>query len=99
MHGNLEAGSVDEIPIADERSIAEITSFRYTSSTGELLVSTKADVTWALSGSSGMPITEGVRFESGALYIDTKQFPKDTYLLKLEKDEDSKTIEFVFGSK
>ena len=96
---NLEAGFIGEIAIADSRSIAEVTSFRYTSSTGILLVSTKEDAQWSLTDSSGQPCTKGVGFDGGALTIDTRQYPLGSYMLTLSKEEDSKTLEFVFGVK
>lgn len=99
VNANIEDGDVGEISIADATSIEEVTSFRYTSSSGELVVSTKADVEWVLKDSAGTPQTEGVTFEEGALTIDTRQFVKGSWFLTLTKGLDTKTVEFVFGSK
>lgn len=97
--GNVQDGAASEIPIADALSIEDITSFRYTSATGVLLVSTKEDVLWRLTDASGKEWTEGISFEGGALSIDTNLFPKASYFLTLSKADDIKTVEFVFGKK
>lgn len=96
---NVEEGNVAEIPIADPYSIAEVTSFRYTSSSGELTISTKADAEWEIADGGGTTYTDGVKFEEGVLTVDTRKFVKDSYFITLRKSYDSKTVEFVFGKK
>ena len=95
----LEDGNIAEIPIADAKSIAEATSFRYTSSSGVLIVSTKKNVQWTLTDSVGVTYEENIVYEDGVLTIDTTRFPKSSYFLTLSKGKDSKTVEFLFGSK
>ena len=97
--GNVEENTICEVPIADAQSIEEVTSFRYTSSSRELMVSTKADAQWVLADEIGNTYTEGITFDNGALSIDTNKFEKKSYFLTLTKGYDTKTVEFVFGSK
>lgn len=99
INARLEDGNIAEIPIADAKSIAEATSFRYTSSSGILIVSTKKNVQWTLTDSVGVTYEENVVYEDGVLTIDTTRFPKSSYFLTLSKGKDSKTVEFLFGSK
>ena len=95
---NVEDGIPGEIPIADAKSLEEVTSFRYTSANGELVISTKADAEWSLADADGVQYTEGIDFTDGVITIMTKNYPLKSYYLTLTKEYDSKTVEFVFGS-
>lgn len=100
VSGNKEDGTPYEIPIADALYMDEATSFRYTSSSGNLVISTKKDAQWTVADASGTLYTEGIEFANGELTIQTKQFPSGSYLITLTKGEnDSMSVEFVFGSK
>lgn len=96
---NIEDGNTGEIPIADAQSLEEVTSFRYTSSSGELVLSTKPDAQWSITDAGGNPLEEGISFDAGVLTIDTSLYVEGSYILTLTKGYDSKTIEFVFGKK
>lgn len=98
--GNKEAGTPYEIPIADAEYMDEVTSFRYTSSSGDLVINTKKDAQWTVADAAGTIYTEGIEFADGELTIKTKQFPCGSYFITLSKGEnDSMSVEFVFGSK
>ncbi len=100
VSGNKEDGTPYEIPIADALYLDEATSFRYTSSSGNLVISTKKDAQWTVADASGTLYTEGIEFANGELTIQTKQFPGGSYFITLTKGEnDSMSVEFVFGSK
>lgn len=99
MRGNLEDGITNyEIPIADQYSLEEVTSCRFTSATGELVISTKSDAEWSIADSEGTLYTDGVTFVDGVLTIPTKQYPLQSYFITLTKGYDTKTVEFVYGS-
>ena len=98
--GNKENSTPYEIPIADAAYIDEVTSFRYTSSSGDLVINTKKDAQWTVADAAGTIYTEGIEFADGVLTIKTKQFPCGSYFITLSKGEnDSMSVEFVFGSK
>ena len=98
--GNKEDGISDEIPTADAMRLDEVTSFRYTSASGKLVISTKKDASWSICDEAGNRYTDGVGFEGGELTIQTKQFPLGSYFISLTKGgNDSMSVEFVFGSK
>lgn len=99
MTGNQEDGATKYyIQIADPQSIDEVTSFRYTSASGELIISTKPDVQWSITDAEGNGYTDGITFEDGVMTIMTKTFPLQSYFITLTKKDDTKTVEFVFGS-
>ena len=74
-----------------------MTSLRYTSATGILIISTKEGVSWQIKDKQGTAYTQGIDFSDGVLTIDTNRFKADTYVLTLTKGYDSKSVEFVFG--
>ena len=98
IRANVEQGDAAEIPVADQQFLDEVTSFKYTSETGELVISTKKDAEWKIEDTSGNSYTDGVSFKDGELVISTKQFRLKSYFITLTKGRDSKTVEFVFGS-
>ena len=97
--GNKELGIADIVPVADPLFLDEATSFKYTSASGELEVTTKKDAEWRLADADGKEYTDNIEFKDGVLTISTKKFPVGSYFLTLTKKDDSKTLEFVFGSK
>lgn len=98
MPGNQEDGETKSyIQIADPQSIEEVTSFRYTSSSGELVISTKPDAQWSITDADGNEYTDGITFDKGVLTIMTKTFPLQSYFITLSKKDDVKTVEFVYG--
>ena len=98
--GNKENGTPYEIPIADASYMDEVTSFRYTSSSGDLVITTKKDAQWTVADAAGTICTEGIEFADGVLTIQTKKFPCGSYFITLSKgDDDRMSVEFVFGSK
>lgn len=98
--GNKEDGTPYEIPIADASYLDEVTSFRYTSNSGSLVITTKKDAQWKVEDAAGTIYTEGIEFANGELTIQTKQFPYGSYFITLSKgDNDRMSVEFVFGSK
>ena len=97
--GNKEDYVSDAVAIADQLFIDEATSFKYTSASGELEITTKEDAEWTLADADGKEYTDNIEFNDGVLTIDTKKFPLGSYFLTLTKKDDSKTLEFVFGSK
>lgn len=98
MPGNQEDGETKSyIQIADPQSIEEVTSFRYTSSSGELVISTKPDAQWSITDADGNEYTDGITFDDGVLTIMTKTFPLQSYFITLSKKDDVKTVEFVYG--
>ena len=99
MPGYQEDGATHSyIQIADAQSIDEVTSFRYTSSSGELVIATKPDAQWNITDTEGNEYTDGITFNDGVLTIMTRNFPLKSYFITLSKKSDVKTVEFVYGS-
>ena len=88
----------ESIPIADALYLDEATSFNYSAESGVLSVTTKKDAEWRLADADGNEYTDGIDFTDGVLTINAKDYPLGSYFLTLTKADDSKTIEFVFGS-
>lgn len=94
---NLEDGNCGGIPIADASTLEEVTSFRYVSASGILTFTTKKDISWMIADRQGNEYSQGVTYEDDVLIIDTNLFKLDSYIITLTKNNDSKSVEFVFG--
>lgn len=72
--------------------ISDYSSLQYNKATGKFLIITFGDASWTLTSPSGENVTEGVRFSSGALTIDTSTYAHGVYKLVLRIGVQSTTV-------
>jgi len=101
QYDRTDSKLVGVIPLADEKSLEEETSLKYTLSSGIMLISTKKDATWTLKTELGADASSAASWSetTGTISIDTKQLTAGKYVLVLSKGTDTKTLNFTFGTK
>ena len=87
-----------EIPVTDDTKLADVTSFSFNKTSGDVLIETKDLVDWTLTGPTGA-VTEGVTYEMTALKIAAASLPKGTYTLTLKRADEQLTLTLKMGSK
>ena len=98
-HYDLTATDITaEIPVTDDTKLADVTSFSFNKTSGDILIETKDLVEWALTGPSGA-VTDGVTYEMTALKIASASLPAGSYTLTLKRADEQLTLTLKLGSK
>ena len=98
-HYDLSATDiVAEIPVTDDTKLAEVTSFNYNKTSGEVMIETKDLVEWSLTGPSGAA-AEAVTYEMTAMKIRTSELVKGTYTLTLKRLDEQLSLTLKMGNK
>ena len=87
-----------EIPLTDEYSIEETTSFAYDKSKGMITLETKKGVKATLINQQLVPITQGMTQEGNTITIKTKALKPGQYVIRLQKQGEKKDILFEIKS-
>lgn len=87
-----------EIPLTDEYSIEETTSFAYDKSKGMITLETKKGVKATLINQQLVPITQGMTQEGNTITIKTKALKPGQYIIQLKKQGEEKNILFEIKS-
>lgn len=77
-------GTVGEIPVYDNQTLAEATTFSYNKDTQLVTIETKDRVDWSLKSSSGTAVTDGVSYSGVRMSINTQSL-KGSYTLTLRR--------------
>lgn len=96
---DLTSNIVAEIPVSDDTELADVTSFSYNKTTGEILIETKDLVDWTLTDASGMAVTDGISYSMTALKIAASALQAGSYTLTLKRFDEQLTLNFKTGSK
>ena len=94
---NAEKNNPDFIPLYDQYTIDECTSFSYSTQTKNITLSIKAGVTVALFKADGADITDTVELGDKKAIIKTSALEPGTYRIALTKGSEYKEFEFVTG--
>ena len=94
---NAEKNNPDFIPLYDQYTIDECTSFSYSTETKNITLSIKAGVTVALFKADGTDITDTVELGDKKAIIKTSALEPGTYRIALTKGSEYKEFEFVTG--
>ena len=98
-HYDLTATDITaEIPVTDDTKLADVTSFSFNKTSGDILIETKDLVEWTLTGPSGA-VTDGVTYEMTALKIASASLPAGSYTLTLKRADEQLTFTLKLGSK
>lgn len=92
-------GTVGEIPVSDDQTLAEVTSLYYGKLLGLLTIRTKDNVEWELVGSGGTSFADAVSYQGTQMTIDTSLLPKGTYTLTLRRSGDKVELKLKMGTK
>lgn len=84
-----------ELVLSDENTIDETTELIYTKQEQLLKVRTKVGVQVSFMNRNGLELMDRCRIVADGVTIDVKGLPKDTYLLKLAKGHEQRTIEII----
>lgn len=98
MKSNNESGCTWEVLVADEYYISESTSFVFDKKNGLIILKTKTGVDIQLLSSTGEDLSDLLSFEDGCVKIEVKKLLNDTYILKLQKGDDVKMLNFAIKS-
>ena len=94
-----EPRTVFEIEVApDESKLADVTSFKYDKSSGNVEMKTKDRVQWSLKKSSGAALRSGVS-EGFAISVPTADLTLDNYTLTLMRGDEKQTLTVKMGKK
>lgn len=97
MGCNQENGTVGFLRIADEQSLEEVTSLKYSTETSIMVISTKEGASYSVTDKSGTAIVKGVCPSEGSFSIDCSRIAKGTYTLTLEKTFEKKQVTLIMG--
>ena len=90
---------VGRLLLGDSVILEKIVSLQYDIETATLSVIFSDSCTRVLKNASGSIVTTGVVDSADKLTVDAKQLTKGTYTLHLERGDQSKDIQIVFGLK
>lgn len=90
---------VGAFQLYDDVVLEKIVSLKYNVNTGVLTASFAKSCTRELRNASGNVVTDGVQDDGDKMTIDANSLVKGTYTLHLERDDQSKDIQIVFGLK
>ncbi len=90
---------VGALQLYDDVVLETIVSLRYSVSTGVLTASFTDSCTRELRNAAGSVVTSGVQDDGDKMTIDANSLVKGTYTLHLERGDQSKDIQIVFGLK
>ncbi len=96
---DLSSTIVSRLEPIDDTKIAEISSLRYSKTTGELILETKDGAEWTLTNSSGTKVTEGVVYDITTMTFKVAELPKSDYTLKLTRGEEKLELKLKMGTK
>ena len=92
---DLTDGTVGEILVYDNQTLAEATSFSYAKTLQIVTIETKDHVTWSLKSSSGADASEYVTYAGVLMTIDASKL-KGAYTLKLQRGSDQLSLNLTF---
>ena len=95
-HYDLSSDIVAEIPVTDGTKLEDVTSFNYSTTSGDIMIETKDLVEWTLKNASGTAVTDGVTYEMTALKIETPRLQPGTYTLTLKRLDEQLTLTLKF---
>ena len=90
---------VGALQLYDDVVLETIVSLRYSVNTGVLTASFTDSCTRELRNAAGSVVTSGVQDDGDKMTIDANSLVKGTYTLHLERGDQSKDIQIVFGLK
>lgn len=92
------AGFTGKIYIADAMTLAEATSVTYNYAGGVATVTTKAGAEMSLVDGNGNRCESSYKVEDATMTIDVKSLPAGRYVLVLDRGEEHKEVELIFGN-
>ena len=92
---DLTDGTVGEILVYDNQSLAEATTFSYAKTLQIVTIETKDHVTWSLKSSSGADASNCVTYSGILMTIDASKL-KGAYTLTLQRGSDQLSLNLSF---
>ena len=92
---DLTDGTVGEILVYDNQTLAEATNFSYSKALQMVSIDTKDNVSWSLKSSSGADVSDCVSYAGIKMTIDASKL-KGAYTLTLKRGSDQLSLNLSF---
>ena len=99
VRGNEDYGVVDFIPLTDQYKLGEATSFSFNTKTREIVLITKGEVEFVVTGPSGEQVASVVTVQNEPVVIPTADLPAGRYRMTLVKNDEFAEFYVVLGTK
>ena len=99
IRGNADYGVVDFIPLTDQYKLGEATSFSFNTKTREIVLKTKGEVEFVVTGPSGAQVVSVITVQNEPVVIPTADLPAGRYRMTLVKNDEFAEFYVVLGTK
>ena len=96
---DLTSTIVSTIAVTDDTKLDEVSSLRYSKTTGDLILETKDDAEWTLTNASGTKLTDCVSYDVTTMTIHAADLPKSDYTLTLKRGAEKLELKLKMGTK